>query len=82
MEQENIYIHRFDDRREYNDGPPDGTDERRGEYRRDSDQYRADLKSVFDISVEDTVTDEEVGNVLGPVLERIKAGNFKQENTR
>ena len=77
MEQlENKDVFRFDDRREYNDGPPDGIDERRTEYRRDSDQYRADLKSMLDISMADTVTDEEVNKVLGPVLEKIKEGKY------
>ena len=68
---------RFDDRREYNDGPPDGVDERRFENRRENDQYRADLKSMLDQEVEDSVTDEEVNKVLGPVLEQIKAGKYK-----
>ena len=67
---------RFDDRREYNDGPPEGTDDRREEYRREDDRYRADLKSVLDLEMENTVTDEEVNKVLGPVLEDIKAGKY------
>ena len=77
MEQlENKDIFRFDDRREYNDGPSDETEERRVEYRRGSDQYRADLKSVLDLEMEDTVTDEEVNKVLAPVLENIKDGKY------
>jgi len=73
---DNKDMFRFDDRREYNDGPPEGTDERREEYRREDDQYRADLKSALDLEMEDTVTDEEVNKVLGPVLEKIKEGKF------
>ena len=70
-------IFRFDDRREYNEGPPSGVEERRVSYRRDNDRYRADLKTVLDLEMEETVTDEEVNKVLGPVLEKIKEGKFK-----
>ena len=69
-------VFRFDDRREYNDGPPEEDEERRIIHRREDDKYRADLKSVLDQSVEDTVTDEEVDKVLVPVLENIKAGKY------
>ena len=77
MEQlENKDVFRFDDRREYNDGPQDEDEERRIIHRRGDDKYRADLKSVLDLEVEDTVTDEEVNKVLEPVLENIKAGKY------
>jgi len=67
---------RFDDRREYNEGPLGGDEERRVINRRENDQYRADIKTVLDLSIEETVTDDEVGNVLKPVLEDIKAGKY------
>jgi len=77
MEQtRNIDTLRFDDRREYNEGPPDKAEERRTINRRDNDQYRADIKTVLDMSIQETVTDEEVGNILKPVLEDIKAGKY------
>ena len=77
MEQkENKEIFRFDDRREYNDGPPEGYEERRVENRRDSDVYRENIKTVLDLSMDDTVTDEEVNKVLGPVLANIKSGKY------
>ena len=77
MEQlDNKDILRFDDRREYNDGPPEGTDERRVDHRRENDHYRANIKTVLDLSMEETVTDEEVNKVLAPVLEKIKAGKY------
>jgi len=70
-------VFRFDDRREYNDGPPNGVEERRVEHRREDDQYRADIKTVLDLEMDETVTDQEVNKVLGPVLENIKAGKYK-----
>jgi len=77
MEQlENKDAFRFDDRREYNDGPPMGTEERRVTYRRDNDLYRENMKTALDLSMEDTVTKEEVDKVLGPVLEKIKSGKY------
>ena len=77
MEQlENKDVFRFDDRREYNDGPPDEDEERRIIHRREDDKYRADLKSVLDLEMKDTVADEEVDKVLEPVLENIKAGKY------
>ena len=69
-------VFRFDDRREYNDGPPDEDEERRIIHRREDDKYRADLKSVLDLEMEDTVTSEEVDKVLEPVLVDIKAGKY------
>ena len=78
MEQlENKDIFRFDDRREYNEGPPEGLEERRVEHRRENDQYRADLKTVLDMEMDESVSDQEVNKVLGPVLENIKAGKYK-----
>lgn len=74
---ENKDIFRFDDRREYDSGPPDGSDERRTVYRRENDLYRENIKTALDLSVEDTVTDEEVNKVLLPVLKKIKSGEFK-----
>ena len=68
---------RFDDRREYNDGPPGEAEERRVKYRRENDQYRADLKTLLDQSADDTVTEDEVKKVLAPVLENIKDSKYK-----
>ena len=68
---------RFDDRREYNDGPPNELDERRILYRRENDRYRADVKTALDQNVEDIVTDDEVKKILEPVLESIKNGKYK-----
>ena len=73
---ENKGISRFDDRREYNDGPSDETEERRIVHRRENDKYRADLKSVLDLEKEDTVTEDEVKKILEPILDDIKDGKF------
>jgi len=69
-------IFRFDDRREYNGGPPDGLEERRISYRRENDQYRTDVKTVLDMEMEETGTEEELNIRLEPILEKIKACKY------
>ena len=64
---------RFNDRRSYNYGPPDESEERRINHRREEDKFRVWLKAIFDWHMEETITDEQVQKVLKPVLEKVRA---------
>jgi len=68
--------YRFDDRREYNYGPPNGLGERRYTNRREGDKFKVWLKAIFDWHMEETISDEQVRHILEPVLKKIQAGAF------
>jgi len=68
--------YRFDDRREYDTGPPTGYHDRRETLRREDDRFRVMLKRIFDLHMEDTISDEQIKRILEPIVIRIKAGEF------
>ena len=74
-----LILRAYDDRRRYDFGPPRGFPDRRASLRRESDKFRMMLKRIFELHMEDTISDAEVKSVLTPVLKKINAG-FGQKN--
>ena len=70
---------RINDRRQYDFSVAAfgvGFVERRKADRRGVDRLRVVIRKIFDLDMEDTITDELKDRVLAPVLNKIRSGEF------